>query len=146
MYVGAPRGQQASAALPVSDLPAPSDAQVQLSVSGGELVAVHKFEGYITPQAAAAARQKLVEALQKGGAADTTRLVALSLCWPCTVLLAAWLATARGTPGLQQALCCRSAAPVWHSRPCWVVPSAQQLPCSAALHCLLMPVCPCTLH
>ncbi len=69
MYVGAPRGQQASGPLPVLDLPAPSDGQVQLSMSGGELVAVLNFDGYITPEAAAAARKKLVDALQKGEAA-----------------------------------------------------------------------------
>jgi hypothetical protein len=51
----------------IADLPAPTDPGVRLRVAGGELMAVLQFEGYITPAAAAEARQKLVTALQAGG-------------------------------------------------------------------------------
>jgi ABC-type sugar transport system ATPase subunit len=58
--------QQQGSTADVTSLPAPSDAAVRLSVAGGELVAVLPFEGYITPEAAAAARQRLLQALEAG--------------------------------------------------------------------------------
>ena len=47
-------------------LPQPNDSSVQVSVSGGELVAVLRFEGFITPETAAAARSVLLAALKNG--------------------------------------------------------------------------------
>jgi len=38
----------------------------QVDVSGGELIAVAKFEGYITPTAAEEVRQRLLKALERG--------------------------------------------------------------------------------
>jgi hypothetical protein len=69
MMVGSRRDQQQQqgSKADVTSLPAPSDAAVRLSVAGGELVAVLPFEGYITPEAAAAARQRLLQALEAGG-------------------------------------------------------------------------------
>jgi hypothetical protein len=134
MYVGAPRGQQASAALPVSELPAPSDGQVQLGVSGGELVAVHKFEGYITPQAAAAARQKLVDALLKGGAADTIGLAALMLWWVCTAGCLAGCSQGHTSAAASAVLqeCCTC---LMKQAACWVaVPSMQRVTACCTLH------------
>jgi ABC-type sugar transport system ATPase subunit len=74
MMVGAPMGQQqqqasgSSKADSIKALPAPTEPAVRLAVAGGEIVAVMPFEGYITPEAAAAVRQKLVDALQAGEA------------------------------------------------------------------------------
>jgi hypothetical protein len=70
MMVGSRRDQQQQqqqrSAADITSLPAASDPAVRLSVAGGELVAVLPFEGYITPEAAAAARQRLVRALEAG--------------------------------------------------------------------------------
>ncbi|WIA08929.1 hypothetical protein OEZ85_008346 [Tetradesmus obliquus] len=72
MMVGSRRDQQQQqqqqgTSADITSLPAPSDAAVRLSVAGGELVAVLPFEGYITPEAAAAARQRLLRALEADG-------------------------------------------------------------------------------
>jgi hypothetical protein len=56
----------------ITSLPAPTDPDVRLAVAGGELVAVLFFEGYITPEAAAAARQKLTQALTAGESGPLT--------------------------------------------------------------------------
>jgi hypothetical protein len=70
MMVGSRRDQQQQqqqgSSADITSLPAPSDSAVRLSVAGGELVAVLPFEGYITPEAAAAARQRLLRALEAG--------------------------------------------------------------------------------
>lgn len=68
MFVGSQRGGGggSGSALPVSALPAPTDPAVRLQVAGGELIAVAKFEGYITPTAAEAVRQRLMAALERG--------------------------------------------------------------------------------
>jgi hypothetical protein len=58
--------QQQGSSADITSLPAPSDPAVRLSVAGGELVAVLPFEGYITPETAAAARQRLLRALEAG--------------------------------------------------------------------------------
>jgi ABC-type sugar transport system ATPase subunit len=50
----------------IKALPAPTDPSVRLAVAGGEVVAVMPFEGYITPEVAAAIRKKLADALQAG--------------------------------------------------------------------------------
>jgi hypothetical protein len=64
MMVGSPRdGGPAAAA---AALPAPTDGGVRLSVAGGEALAVLRFSGYITPQAADEARRRLVAALEQG--------------------------------------------------------------------------------
>jgi len=60
----APDGGSSSA--DAAALPAPTDPSVRLSVAGGEMVAVLRFSGYITPQTAEEARQRLVAALQQG--------------------------------------------------------------------------------
>ncbi|KAF6266823.1 regulatory factor, effector binding domain-containing protein [Scenedesmus sp. NREL 46B-D3] len=71
MMVGSHRGQQQQQqqgnSADMTSLPAPSDPAVRLSVAGGELVAVLPFEGYITPEAAAAARLRLLRALEADG-------------------------------------------------------------------------------
>ncbi|GIL69281.1 hypothetical protein Vretimale_12602 [Volvox reticuliferus] len=59
--------QDASAALAATLLPEPLDPAVRVNVSGGELVAVLQFEGYITPVSAEAVRQRLVTCLQRDG-------------------------------------------------------------------------------
>jgi hypothetical protein len=70
MMVGSRSGQQQQQQqgirADVTSLPGPSDPAVRLGVAGGELVAVLPFEGYITPEAAAAARQRLLQALEAG--------------------------------------------------------------------------------
>ncbi|KAG2429512.1 hypothetical protein HXX76_010747 [Chlamydomonas incerta] len=78
MYVGARRGQEAAAAAgakppAVSSLPAPTERGVRLNVSGGELVAVAQFDGFITPTTAEAVRQRLLACLARDGlkTADT---------------------------------------------------------------------------
>lgn len=38
----------------------------QVGIAGGELIAVGRFDGYITPAAAEEARQKLLQALERG--------------------------------------------------------------------------------
>jgi hypothetical protein len=72
MMVGTPKAQQqqdssSSRSSTITTLPAPTDPAVRLAVSGGEVVAVMPFEGYITPEAAASVRQQLAKALQQGG-------------------------------------------------------------------------------
>lgn len=47
-------------------LPAPTNSAVRLAVAGAELVAVLKFDGFITPETAEAARQKLVKLVEAG--------------------------------------------------------------------------------
>jgi hypothetical protein len=83
MYVGAPRGQQASGPPPISGLPLPSgeSEQAELAVAGGELLAVLKFEGYITPEAAEAARKQLIQALEKGGCEYLQAVCWVSWAW-----------------------------------------------------------------
>lgn len=41
--------------------------QVRVSIAGGELVAVARFEGYITPTTAGETREKLLAALKRDG-------------------------------------------------------------------------------
>lgn len=72
MHVGSRQGGAAPGGTPsagqaLANLPAPMDPAVQLSVSGGELVAALQFDGFITPQSAAAARAKLISALKQDG-------------------------------------------------------------------------------
>ncbi|GIL60879.1 hypothetical protein Vafri_15714 [Volvox africanus] len=59
--------QGASAAPAPTLLPGPLDPAVRVNVSGGELVAILQFEGYITPANAEAARQRLLTYLQRDG-------------------------------------------------------------------------------
>ena len=71
MMVGTPKAAQqqdssSSRSSTITTLPAPTDPAVRLAVSGGEVVAVMPFEGYITPEAAASVRQQLAKALEKG--------------------------------------------------------------------------------
>jgi ABC-type sugar transport system ATPase subunit len=72
MMVGTAKAQQqqqaeaSSRADSIKSLPAPTDPAVRLAVAGGEIVAVMPFEGYITPEVAAAIRQKLADALKAG--------------------------------------------------------------------------------
>ena len=47
--------------------PAPTDPSVRLDAGGGDLVAVSRFEGYATPDAAAAARDALAAAVAAPG-------------------------------------------------------------------------------
>lgn len=61
-----PEGQPAQLK-PATMLPTPNSGSVALTVSGGELVAVLQFDGYITPKSAEAARQKLMGYLKRGG-------------------------------------------------------------------------------
>jgi hypothetical protein len=51
----------------VTSLPGPLEQVVGVNVSGGELVAVLQFEGYITPAAAEDARRRLMAYLERGG-------------------------------------------------------------------------------
>jgi hypothetical protein len=71
MMIGTAKAQQQQAAASsradsIKSLPAPTDPAVRLAVAGGEIVAVMPFEGYITPEVAAAVRQKLADALKAG--------------------------------------------------------------------------------
>lgn len=50
----------------IKGLPTPTDPSVRMAVAGGEVVAIMPFEGYITPEVAAAIRKKLAGALQAG--------------------------------------------------------------------------------
>ncbi len=54
-----------SAAAALNELPTPTGG-VTLNVAGGELVAVFKFDGYITPGTAERARKQLMDALESG--------------------------------------------------------------------------------
>ncbi|GLC46042.1 hypothetical protein PLESTB_001024600 [Pleodorina starrii] len=75
MYVGPPRAgsdtaassQGEAAAAAVTSLPSPQEPGMRVNISGGELVAVLQFEGYITPATAEAARQRLMACLQRDG-------------------------------------------------------------------------------
>eukprot|EP00195_Chlamydomonas_chlamydogama_P015575 CAMPEP_0202901682 /NCGR_PEP_ID=MMETSP1392-20130828/14398_1 /ASSEMBLY_ACC=CAM_ASM_000868 /TAXON_ID=225041 /ORGANISM="Chlamydomonas chlamydogama, Strain SAG 11-48b" /LENGTH=190 /DNA_ID=CAMNT_0049588285 /DNA_START=287 /DNA_END=859 /DNA_ORIENTATION=+ len=74
MYLGSQRladgttkPPASSAAQALATLPAPQGSGVRVSVAGGELVAVLRFEGYITPTAAEAARKQLLAALKRDG-------------------------------------------------------------------------------
>lgn len=53
--------------------PAPTAPGVRLAVAGGEVVAVLRFAGYITPATAEAARQRLLAALREGEGARGAR-------------------------------------------------------------------------
>ena len=66
MMVGSQRGSGGGGPASPAGLPAPTDGTVRLSVAGGELVAVLRFAGFITPQTAEAARQQLLAALKQG--------------------------------------------------------------------------------
>lgn len=73
MMVGTCKGQQqqqqpagSSRADSIKGLPTPTDPSVRMAVAGGEVVAIMPFEGYITPEVAAAIRKKLAGALQAG--------------------------------------------------------------------------------
>lgn len=66
MYVGSRRGDASEARADISSLPAPTDPTVRLNVAGGEVMAVLRFDGYITPQTAEEMRARLVAALQQG--------------------------------------------------------------------------------
>lgn len=46
--------------------PLPDNPRVTLEAAGGEVVAVLRFEGFITPETASAARDKLIACLQQG--------------------------------------------------------------------------------
>lgn len=63
---GVDRGNKPAELKSPTDLPTPSSRNVRLSVSGGELVAVLQFDGYITPKAAGEARQRLIAFLKRG--------------------------------------------------------------------------------
>ncbi|MEW5298120.1 MAG: hypothetical protein WDW38_001143 [Sanguina aurantia] len=70
MFIGSRRGvgqgvEKLTGA--VEQLPLPDDKQVRIGVAGAELVAVHIFEGNITPGSAEAARLRLVAALAADG-------------------------------------------------------------------------------
>jgi hypothetical protein len=79
MYVGSPRTYRGPAdacesgipgpagAATVASKPAPKNPAVRLAPAGGELVAVIRFEGYITADAAAGARKRLVALLARDG-------------------------------------------------------------------------------
>ena len=55
-----------TAAEALTQLPAPTNPAVRISVAGGELVAVLKFEGYITPATAEKYKAQLIAALKAG--------------------------------------------------------------------------------
>lgn len=69
LMVGARRGTAGGQLPSVAELPAPTDAAVRLGVAGGECVAVMPFSGSLTPEAAAAARRRLADALAADGLA-----------------------------------------------------------------------------
>lgn len=91
MMVGTPKAAQqqdssSSRSSTITTLPAPTDPAVRLAVSGGEVVAVMPFEGYITPEAAASVRQQLAKALEKGeeegdGAGDVMSATVTAACY-----------------------------------------------------------------
>lgn len=64
LYVGRRRGSSEEGP---QRPPLPLDPRVSLEAAGGELVAVMRFEGNATPQAALAARAKLIQALDADG-------------------------------------------------------------------------------
>jgi hypothetical protein len=71
MYLGSRTlrdGSSLPAARPAEfqQLPAPLSSQAAVAVAGGELVAVFRFEGFITPTSAEAARKQLQAALKAG--------------------------------------------------------------------------------
>ncbi len=68
----APAGADTRLKLPtasaaIASLPAPAQPGVRIGVAGGELVAVLRFEGYITPATAEAVKKRLMEVLKRGG-------------------------------------------------------------------------------
>jgi|LauGreSuBDMM15SN_2_FD.fasta_scaffold631512_1 hypothetical protein len=66
---GSVKPREKSAVEALSALPAPKPPNrwgVSVSVAGGELVAVLRFDGYITPTTADLARQNLMKALETG--------------------------------------------------------------------------------
>lgn len=70
----APAGANTGLKLPtasptIASLPAPAQPGVRIGVAGGELVAVLRFEGYITPATAEAVRKRLMEVLKRDGVA-----------------------------------------------------------------------------
>lgn len=72
----APAGANTGLKLPtasptIASLPAPAQPGVRIGVAGGELVAVLRFEGYITPATAEAVRKRLMEVLKRGGPCAT---------------------------------------------------------------------------
>jgi hypothetical protein len=83
--VGSRRDGSGDGGAPVTaaSLPAPTDPSVRLSVAGGELAAVLRFAGYITPQTAEAARQQLLAALEKGAAVARRQAGGAREDWLC---------------------------------------------------------------
>lgn len=77
MHVGSRRDKPGTAAGSAATLPLPTDPAVSLGVSGGELVAVLQFDGFITPQTAGTARAQLKSALARGRG----RRVAWGMTW-----------------------------------------------------------------
>ena len=69
-----------TAAEALAALPAPKESPwgVAVSVAGGELVAVLRFEGYITPATAEKAKEQLLAALKAGKAVDSVALLPVS--------------------------------------------------------------------
>lgn len=55
---------------------------MRVVIAGGELLAVTRFEGYITPATAHAARSKLLEALARGAFSGScsNKLYCIELC------------------------------------------------------------------
>lgn len=72
MFVGSKRGEPMLRGfkrpnIKLTELPSPTSPGVRLNVAGGELVAVLRFEGSITPQRARAVYEQLVKSLKKDG-------------------------------------------------------------------------------
>ncbi|EFJ45759.1 hypothetical protein VOLCADRAFT_93948 [Volvox carteri f. nagariensis] len=61
------RGGEGAVTADATSLPSPLEPGVRVNVSGGELIAVLKFDGYITPASADAARKRLMAYLQRDG-------------------------------------------------------------------------------
>lgn len=74
-----------------------------MDVSGGELIAVSRFEGYITPAAAEEARQKLIKALARG------------VCGVCVCLLSC--CCCRGLRMQAKSVCLFTCYPAPHTFP-----------------------------
>lgn len=74
MMVGTRKGSADSSGRgsSITSLPSPSNTVIRVGVSGGEMVAVLYFDGYITPHTAEEARQKLIKALQAGNQQQLT--------------------------------------------------------------------------
>ena len=102
MYLGSRlTGPQQGTAAPASQLhllpPPQAQGGAQLGVAGGELVAAMKFDGYITPQNAEQARQRLIAALKTGGLVSGCSHDSWGLSW--------WLAEAGLTRGSHKPPC-----------------------------------------